>query len=136
MPQTVSISGDPLAQISGVDWLLDESGDLVIDAYGNFQLAYGMTNIVQALRTLFTTTLNSVIMHPEYGVGISPGTSISDIDIQQLATQIDKQIKNDPRFTGVSGLQLTAAPPSLTISVSVTVANQTGVFPVSFELSA
>ena len=41
LPESVQLAQDPLAQISGVDWLLDSNGDLVTDQYGNFQLAYG-----------------------------------------------------------------------------------------------
>lgn len=136
LPQTVTISGDPLAQISGVDWLVDDSGDIVLDAYGNFQLSYGMTNIIQALKILFSTTVNTFMIHPEYGLGVSPGTSISNINIQDLYKQINNQIQSDPRFSGVTGLQITANPPNLSISVGVQVAGQTGIFPVSFDLAA
>jgi hypothetical protein len=136
LPPTVSLSGDPLAQISGVDWLLDSDGDLVTDAYGNFQLAYGLTNIIQWLWILFTTSLNSFLLEPTFGVGVNPGTSISDINIQELYKQINQQIQADPRFSAVSALQITANPPILSISVGVQVAGQTGVLPVSFEIPA
>ena len=137
LPETVQLSGDPLAQISGVDWLINPTtGDLVTDQYGNFQLSYGMTNIIQWLYILFSTTLNSFLLEPTFGVGVSPGTSISDLNIQQLYEQINQQIQNDPRFSGVSSLQITAAPPNLSISVGVQIAGQTGVFPINFELAA
>lgn len=136
LPQTVQLSGDPLAQISGVDWLLTENGDIVTDSYGNFSLSYGMTNIIQALRILFSTAINSFLIHPEYGLGVSPGTSISDLNIQELYRQINAQIQADPRFSGVTSLQIEASPPNLSISVGVQVTGQTGVFPVSFSLAA
>lgn len=136
LPPLVTLSGDPLAGISGVDFLLDETGDLVTDQYGNFQLAYGITNIIQWLKILFSTSLNSFLLEPGFGVGVSPGTSISDLNIQELYQQINNQIQGDPRFAGVTSLQIQAAPPNLTISVGVQVAGQTGVFPVSFNLAA
>jgi hypothetical protein len=136
LPPTVSLSGDPLAQISGVDFLLDEEGDIVLDQYGNFQLAYGMTNIIQWLRILFTTTLNSFMLEPTFGLGVSPGTSISDVKIQQLYRQINQQIQSDPRFAAVTSLQIQANPPNLTISVGIQVAGVTGVFPVNFSVAA
>jgi len=136
LPPLVSLSGDPLADISGVDWLLDDNGDIIIDQYGNFLLSYGMTNIVQALRILFTTTINSFMLEPQYGLGVIPGTSVADLNIQDLAKQINMQIQADPRFDGVTGLQIAATPPTLTISVGVQIAGQTGVFPVNFELAA
>jgi hypothetical protein len=136
LPEIVQLSRDPLAQISGVDFLLDESGDLILDSYGNFQLAYGMTNIVQWLFLLFTTTLNSFLMEPTFGVGVSPGISIADLNIQDLYKQINSQIINDPRFAAVTGLQIRANPPNLTIGVSVKITGQTGIFPVSFSVAA
>lgn len=137
LPEIVQLSGDPLAQISGVDWLINQSsGDLVIDQYGNFQLAYGMTNIIQWLYLLFSTSLNSFLLEPGFGLGVSPGTSIADLNIQELYKQINQQITNDPRFSAVTSLQIQASPPNLTISVSVQIAGTTGVFPVSFSLAA
>jgi hypothetical protein len=136
LPQIVSLSGDPLAQISGVDFLLDSDGDLILNQYGNFQLAYGMTNIVQWLYLLFTTSLNSFLLEPTFGLGISSGESVADLNIQELYKQINSQIQADARFSGVTSLQITAAPPNLTISVGVQVAGQTGVLPVSFSVAA
>ena len=137
LPQTVQLSGDPLAQISGVDWLINgETGDLVLDNYGNFQLAYGITNLTQWLYLLFSTAINSFLIEPQFGVGVTPGTSIADINIQELYTQINSQIQADPRFSGVTSLQIIATPPSLSISVGVQVAGVTGIFPVSFSLAA
>ena len=101
LPEIVQFSGDPLAQISGVDWLLDSSGDLVIDQFGNFQLAYGMTNLIQWLYILFSTTINSFLIEPGFGVGISPGTSISDLNIQELYKQINQQITATHVFRGL-----------------------------------
>lgn len=137
LPETVQLSGDPLAQISGVDWLINPStGDLVIDQYGNFQLAYGMQNLIQWLYILFSTTLNSFLLEPGFGLGVSPGTSIADLNVQELYKQINQQITGDPRFSAVTSLQIQATPPTLKISVGVQVAGNTGVFPISFSLAA
>ena len=137
LPSTVQLANDPLSQISGVDWLINpETGDLVLDNFGNFQLAYGMTTIIQWLYLLFQTVLNSFLIHPEFGIGVAPGVSIADIDLQQLYAQINQQIVNDPRFAGVTNLQIQASPPSLGITLGVQIAGTTGIFPVSFSLAA
>ena len=136
LPETVQLSGDPLAQISGVDWLLDSSGDLVLTQYGDFQLAYGITNIIQWLYILFSTNLNSFLLEPGFGLGVSPGTSIADLNVQELYKQINQQITGDPRFAAVTSLQIQATPPTLKISVGVQIAGTTGIFPVSFSLAA
>lgn len=127
---------DPLTGLSGVDFLLTESGDLVLDQFADFQISFGLTNLIQALRLLFTTTLNSFLIHPEYGLGVSPGTSISDINIQQFYGQINSQVLQDPRFAAISSLQITANPPVLTISLGVKLPGNNGTLPVSFQLAA
>lgn len=134
-PPAVS-QNDPLTGLSGVDLLLTDSGDLVIDNNGDFLVSYGLTNLIQALRILFSTTLNSFLIHPEYGLGVTPGTSISDLNLQQLYQQINSQITQDPRFAGVNNLQISADPPILSISLGVTLPNQSGVLPLSFQLAA
>jgi hypothetical protein len=127
---------DPLTGLSGVDFLLTESGDIVLDQFANFQISFGLTNLIQALRILFTTTLNSFLIHPEYGLGVSPGTSVSDINIQQFYQQINSQVLQDPRFASITGLQITANPPILTISLGVSLPGNNGTLPISFQLAA
>jgi hypothetical protein len=136
LPEIVQLDADPLAAISGVDFLLDESGDLVLDNFGNFQLAYGITNIIQWLRILFSTTINSFLLEPGFGLGVAPGISIADLNVQALYKQINEQIIGDPRFASVLSIQITATPPTLTIAVTVQLQGATGVFPVSFSLAA
>ena len=99
-------------------------------------MAYGMTTIIQWLFLLFQTVLNTYMIHPEFGIGVTPGASIADIDLQQLYAQINQQIVNDPRFAGVTNLQLQASPPYLGITLGVQVAGTTGIFPVTFNLAA
>jgi len=127
---------DPLTGLSGVDILLTESGDLAIDQYGDFMIAYGLTNLVQALRTLFRTVLNSSLLDPNYGLGVSAGTSISDLNVQQLYQQINQQVTQDPRFANVVSLQINANPPVLSINVGVALPGNNGVLPLSFDLAS
>lgn len=135
LPPGIAAS-DPLTGLSGVDLLLTDSGDLALNSYGDFMISYGLTNLIQALRILFTTVLNTFLIHPEYGLGVRPGTSISDLNIQQLFEQINSQVTQDPRFAAVTGLQIQANPPNLIISLGVSLPNQQGTLPVSFELAA
>lgn len=129
-------ANDPLTGISGVDLLLTEAGDLALDNYGNFLISYGLTNLIQALRILFSTILNSWICHPEYGLGIAPGTSVSDLNLQQIYQQINSQITQDPRFSSISNLQIMLNPPVLSINLVVALPNQSGVLPLTFQLAA
>lgn len=127
---------DPLTGLSGVDLLLTGTGDLAFNQYGDFMIAYGLTNLVQALWILFNTVLNSSLLDPNYGVSVNPGTSIADLNIQQLYQQINQQVSQDPRFAAVTSLQITATPPSLIINLAVALPGNNGTLPLTFELAA
>jgi hypothetical protein len=128
-----STSGDPLTGLSKVDWLLTDAGDLAVNNYGDFRLSYGMTNIIQALKIKLGTVQGSVLLHPEFGAGIKPGTINADISAKQIYSNINKLIQQDPRFDGVSTLQISVNGPVLTINLGVILANNTGVFPITFQ---
>ena len=131
-----STSGDPLTGLSKVDWLLTDSGDLAVNNYGDMRYSSGITNIIQALRIKFGSQLNTLLLHPNFGLGVKVGTISSEIQIQNLYNAINSMIEQDPRFVGVSRLQITLNGPTLGISLAVQLPNQTGVFPISFALTA
>ena len=64
------------------------------------------------------------------------GTISSDLQIQDLYTSINNMITQDPRFAGVSNLQITLNGPVLAISLAVQLPGISGVFPVSFALTS
>jgi hypothetical protein len=130
-----STSGDPLTGMSKVDWLLTDSGDIAVNNYGDFRLAYGMTNIIQALKIKMGTVTGSVLLHPDFGAGIRPGTINADVSAKQIYSSINKVIQQDPRFSGISSLQISLNGPVLTINLGVILANNTGVFPVTFQVT-
>ncbi len=130
-----STTSDPLTGLSKVDLLLTDAGDLAVNNYGDFRFSYGITNIMQALRIKFGTEKGKSLLHPEFGLNIRPGTSSADTDIQDIYNSINKLILDDPRFAGVSGLQIQLNGPTLTISVAVVMAANQGVFPLTFQLT-
>lgn len=131
-----STSTDPLTGLSKVDWLLTDGGDIAINNYGDFRYSSGMTNLIQALRIKFGTKAGTILTHPNFGLNVQPGSIASDLQIQELYNSINKMIQDDPRFAGVSKLQITLNGPTLGISLAVQLPNQTGVFPISFALTA
>ena len=123
-----------LVGLSKVDWLLTPQGDIAINNSGDFRLAAGITNLVQALAIKFGTQLGTSLLDPTFGLGFKVGTMNTDVHAKTLYNQIVALITNDPRFEGVSGLQVTLNGPSLGISLGVQLAGQRGVFPVGFVL--
>jgi hypothetical protein len=129
-------SGDPLTGLSKVDWLLTDSGDLATNSFGDFRLSYGITNIIQALRIKVGTQKGTVLLHPEFGLGIRPGIINSQVNLQDIYSSINAMIAEDSRFAGVNNLQITLEGPTLTISLGVIIAGQSGVFPLTFTLTS
>ena len=129
-------SGDPLSGLSKVDWLLTDNGDLAVNNFGDLRYSYGMTNIMQALKIKFGTSQGTMLLHPEFGLGIKPGTANSTVRLKDLSTQINNMIVADPRFAGVSNLQLILQGPALSMNVGVYLAGLNGVFPLTFNLTS
>lgn len=127
--------GDPLVGLSKVDWLLTDSGDIAIDAYGDFRLSFGITNLIQALKMKFATPPDRLLKHPGYGAGLTPGVSNADLNDSDTITRIINSINQDPRYGEIVSLVIERKGPIYSVSLSVTLANGTGVFPISFVLN-
>lgn len=123
-----------LVGLSKVDWLLTPQGDIATDNQGSFQLAAGLTNLVQALTIKFGTTLGTSLLNPDFGLGISPGRMNADFSAATLYNQITNLITADPRFSGVSGLQIALNGAALGINLAVGLSGISGLFPISFSL--
>jgi hypothetical protein len=130
-----STSVDPLTGMSKVDIMLTDTGDIAVNNYGDFRFSYGMTNIVQALKIKFGTQAGTALLHPEFGLGIKPGQINGSIDAQQIYSSINRMIQQDPRFAGVTNLQISLQGPVLTINLAVILANQQGIFPITFQVT-
>lgn len=129
-----STAGDPLTGLSKVDWLLTDKGDLAVNNFGDFRYSSGMTNIIQCLKIKIGTKKGTMLLHPEFGLGVVPGVMNSDITVQDIYNSLSKLIEEDPRFQGLDNLQVTLNGPTLGLNMGVVLAGQQGVFPVNFNL--
>lgn len=130
-----STAGDPLVGLSKVDWLIGENNDVVIDSFGNFKLAAGLSNLIQALKMKFSTQPGKLLKHPEYGAGLTPGVSTADLNNSDVISQIVKSIENDPRYGKILSLKVEKNGPTYSVGLAVTLADGSGVFPISFVLN-
>jgi hypothetical protein len=129
-----SVANVDLVGLSKVDWLLDQYGDLVVDGSGDFQLAAGITNLVQALAIKFGTQVNTSLLNPAFGLGVKPGAMVSDTSAGEIYNQIINLVTEDPRFSGVTSIQVNVQPPGVSINLGVQLAGTQGVFPIGFML--
>lgn len=124
---------DDLNVISNVDFLLTEDGDLAISSSGEFRLANGMTNLIQAIRLKINTERGRLFRHQDYGLGDLTGTSNADLDVQEVYKMINSTISTDPRFAGIKDLVVELVGPTLNISMEVQIINSEMIVPVSFS---
>ena len=130
-----STTSDVLVGLSKVDFLLTETGDLAVNNFGDFRLASGITNLIQAIKIKLGTPKGSILLHPEFGLGIKPGISSADVRVAEIYKTINKLIQEDSRFAGLDNLQIVLSGPILTINMAVRIANNQGVYPLSFTLT-
>jgi len=125
---------DALTRISKIDWLIDDGGDLAINQLGEFRLANGLNNLVQALKLKVKTKKNTLLRHLDYGIGIEHGISIADIEAGDLINEMNKMIQDDARFSGIERIDIRILGSTLTIDMAVNIANGSGVVPISFNV--
>jgi len=124
---------DPLVRTGGVDLLLTQSGDLVITPDGDSRLAVGLTNLIQKVRLALATPRGSLMHHPDYGIGIKPGTSTADISANDLLNSADQMFKDDPGFTGVQSASVRKDTNAVYMKIVVGIAGGTMYIPVEVQ---
>lgn len=129
-----SVANVDLVGLSKVDLLLTPTGDLAITNTGDFRLAAGIPNLIQALAIKFGTQQKTSLLNPNFGLGIKAGTMNADIKPIDIYNQISSMVTADPRFSAITGLQVTLNGPSLLVSLGIQLSGISGVFPVSFTL--
>lgn len=127
---------DGLTNLSKVDWLLTDDGDVAINSVGEIRYSNGLNNLIQALKLKIQTKKGSLLRHLDYGLGIQHGVSVADIENGEIVKSFNKMIESDPRFEGIDRIQIELIGPTLKISLSVRVAGNSGVLPISFNVPA
>jgi hypothetical protein len=125
---------DQLTRISKIDWMLTDDGDLAINGLGEFRLANGLNNLIQALKLKIRTKKGTLLRHIDFGLGIQHGISIADIEQGVLMQELTRIVVQDNRFSGVSKLEVILTGSTLTINMEVTIANNNGILPISFSV--
>jgi len=128
------ISDNKLAKLSKVDILLTDNFDVAINSVGDFRLANGLTNLIQALKLKIRTQKGSILRHLDYGLGLEHGVSVADIENGVIINELNKMIAEDGRFQSITSITVRLSGSSLLIDMSVQLANQTGVLPINFDL--
>lgn len=126
---------DVLTGLSRIDLLLTPDSDIALNSFGDFRLAFGLTNLFQALKLKFITEPGQLIRHPDFGSGLRPGASNADITSAGIYNTVAALIAQDPRFSGIERMEVKLDGPFADVNLSVFINNGLGVFPISFRLS-
>lgn len=127
-------SDNRLAKISKVDFLLTDEFDIAINSIGDFRLATGLNNLIQALKLKIRTKKGSLLRHLNYGLGLEHGISVADVQSGAIIEELNKMIGEDSRFQSITKINLTLKGSTLGIDMVVQLANGTGVLPINFDL--
>lgn len=126
---------DGLADFTGVDIALSSDGDVIMTKSGNVVLAGGLFNLQQALRLKFITEKGALTRHPNYGSGVTPGTSVADITASGIKDQAISTIMSDYRFGELQFITVNLDGPILRISGGVSVNANSSILPFSFRIT-
>jgi hypothetical protein len=136
-PRTYDIpylEGDTLTGLSKIDWLLDDSGDIVLNSFGEVGLANGTTNLIQALKMKVSTQKGQMLSDTSFGLGLSPGVITSDVAIESVLNDLRKMVLQDSRFSSVDKIEIELLTPDLAITINARLAGGRGIFPINFTV--
>jgi hypothetical protein len=136
-PRTFDIpflQGDDLTSLSKVDWLLDDSGDIVLNSFGEAALANGLNNLVQALKMKVATQKGSLLSDENFGLGLVPGVNVTDINIETILGDLRDMVLQDSRFEAVDKIEINLLGSDLSITIQARLANGKGIFPINFTV--
>lgn len=124
---------------AGVDFYIDDDGDLSFTPAGDIQLSYGAANGMQALLILLSTEAASLARHPEYGIAYNIGDKNNDFAVtrQKLAEAVGTQILRDRRYDRLKTLtvELLDGASGYKVFVEVVLAGGQSVIPISFSVN-
>jgi hypothetical protein len=139
-PKTKAVPGvdqfDPLLQISGIDFLLTQNGDLAVTSDGDIRLAYGLQNIIQTIKLALSTPKGTLLQHPEYGIDLQIGTSTADVSAEDIVRSALQLFGNDPTFNGVKSAQIVKQGPVLSVTLVLDLKGLSSNLPVTFNIKS
>ena len=132
--EIANVPDTALNKLAKVDFLLTDNFDIAINSVGDLRLASGLTNLIQALKLKIRTQKGTLLRHLDYGVGLEHGVSIADIENGEIIGSLNAMIEGDGRFQSIDRLSIRLNGSTMSIDMSVRIANGTGVLPISFDI--
>lgn len=131
IPATMNLNQQE--KLMGADIGLTENFDLAVKNDGDVVISVGLANAIQAIKLKLATEKGQLKRHQEYGAGLPVGQKL-DVAASDMRLIIENAIMSDPRFTEVPDIQVQFDNSTVRLNITVKVANEGGVIPVSFTL--
>ena len=131
-----NIPSTTLNKLAKADFLLTDNFDIAINSVGDFRLASGLTNLIQALKLKIRTQKGTILKHLDYGVGLTHGVSVADIENGAIIKSLNAMIASDSRFQSIDSISIRLIGSTMAIDMSITIANGSGILPISFDIRA
>lgn len=132
----VNVPSTALNKMAKVDFLLTDQSDIALNAVGDFRLATGLTNLIQALKLKIRTKRGTLLRHLQYGIGLTHGVSVADIENGEIIKSLNAMIASDSRYQSIDSIHITLDGSTMKINMVVRIANGSGILPVSFDVKA
>jgi phage baseplate assembly protein W len=112
----------------------DMSGDIIVDANGNFAMAYGLKNVRQAVTNKLMTVIGEMPFHSDYGLDLNVGVRWAGAvdEAVAISEEVVRSIMTDPRFTSASVTDISATGTGLSLSLLVTIVGSDEKIPLAF----
>jgi hypothetical protein len=123
-----------LYQMAKVDFMLDPTGDIIITGGGDIQLAYGLTNLIQAAVMKIQSEPHSMLQLPTFGNPVEAGVNTADMQASDILNALNAAFLNDPRFTGIVAGEVSKAGPEVSVSIMVGLQNTNVTLPIQAQL--
>jgi hypothetical protein len=112
-----------VAQMSKIDLLLTNNGDIALTPGGDIRRATGFTNLSQAAKIKLLTRQGSMLHRPNFGNPLQDGISIANFDAKKYLSQLNQTFGQDQRFTGILFSNIKVAGPAVDVTLLIGTSN-------------
>lgn len=112
-----------VAQLSKIDFLLTDQGDIALSPNGDIKKASGLTNLSQAAKIKLFTVQGSMLHRPDFGNPLQAGVSIANFNAKQYLIQLSNMFGQDERFTGILISNVNVKGPSVDVNLLIGTSN-------------
>lgn len=125
---------DYLSSLAKIDFLLNQSGDVVVSSSGDIGVATGLQNLVQAANLKLQTKMGTIISDPAFGNPANAGVNIADLSASEVLNRINVLFADDERFGPILAANVRASGPALNMDLAISLPETDYTLPLSVQV--